>query len=124
MVDVKFKVIHRIILRGIVDSDGKSGQHALSELSKMLKVQEIVSFPEAEAKEFNIRVEEGAFRWNSKRDNSPEGEEIDVEKPFSFSDEQKDLICDIIKRKSEAKEFSLSEASPVMEIAEQFGLVL
>jgi hypothetical protein len=132
MVDVKFKVVHRILLKQLIDSDGKAGSHPLSALSKMMKIQEAISFTEEEVKTLNLRLEMlpapegrepvGQWRWNTKRDNALDGEEVDLEKSFSFSDEQKDIVADILKRKNDAKEFTLGDAEPVLFIAEQFGV--
>ena len=121
---LKLKAVHRLILRSVVDSDGKSGNHSLSDLNKMLKLLDLVSFSEEETKRLNIRLDNGAVRWDTRLGGAPDGEEVDLEKELEISDEQKDLLKEIIKRKNDAKEFSLSEATPVTDVASQLGLEL
>lgn len=128
MVTLNLRTVHRILLRGMIDSDGKAGNHTLSELGKLMKILEKVAFTEEEVKILDLRLvgEPGSqsFVWNKNKDNDASLEEVDVEKPFELSDEESGMICDIIKKKNESKEFSMQEAGPVVEIATQLGVAL
>lgn len=111
---ISLKVIHRILVKGMIDSFGKSGKN-LSELNKLIKLLDVFEFTQTELKDLNLRVEDGMLKWNAK----VEDQDIDVEEEFEVSDEQFELLKSIVKEKDEKKEFSLAEATPFMYIANQ-----
>lgn len=123
MTTLKLKAVHRILIKGMLDSSSKSGR-TLSELNKLLKLLDKIDFTPEEAKEIDLRVENQTLRWNVtklKEEGSTEMIEVDVEKEFELSEEQRELLKTIIKEKDEKKEFSLPEAAPFTDIAEQVG---
>lgn len=114
MKTLSLKVVHRILIKGMIDSAGKSGK-SLSELNKLLKLIDKFDFSSDELTELNLRVEDGMLKWNAKL----EDKDIDIEKGIELSDEQAELLKSIVKEKDDKKEFSLAEATPFMHIAEQ-----
>lgn len=124
MKTLKLKVVHRILIHGMLNTDGtKSGNFTLKNLSLMLKILDRVNFSEEEAKVLNIRVEEGGtVKWNAFT-TAEDGTktDVDVEKEIELSDDQAELLKDIMKQKNERKEFTLNGLTPMMEIAQQLG---
>jgi len=134
MKTLNFKVSHRVVLSGLIDAEGRSKNNSLSGLSKLMKLSDKVQFSEAEQKDFQLRAvpvpgatDKLSFQWNKNRvienedGTKTEGEEVDIVKSFEFSDEEVDLIKQILKHKDEAKEFELSGLSTILDIAKQVG---
>lgn len=119
---LKMKTLHRILLQGLLNSAGQVGGYTLSELNKMLKIENEINFKEEEIKELNLRMEDGSFKWNAKKDGAAEGEEVDTEKAFEMSDESIDIIKKVIKKKDDEKQFNIAQVVPIKFIAEQVGL--
>ena len=122
-------VLHRILLRGILNDEGKKG-HSLSDLNMFFKILDKITFTEEENKEYNFRVEnvtdsEGkevsSLRWNVKKDGKEGGKDLDAEKEFEFSDEQGDKLKEVLQKKNDAKEFTV-ENFAIKDVAEQLGL--
>jgi len=121
MTTLKLKAIHRILLKEMIDADGKKG-HSLSELNKLNKILDKVEFTEEELRDLNLRLENGAFHWNVKKpkeEGSEEMVDIDIDKDFELSDEQAKMLYNILKEKDENKGFQRSEVGPFMDLAEQ-----
>ena len=111
MASLKLKVVHRLLLLGMLDGESKEG-HTLSELNKYLKLVDRVQFKEADVKELDLRIEENAWKWKA---------ETDKERKIDLSDEQLKTVCDLMKKKDDKKEFTAVNLGPIMELAEQVG---
>jgi hypothetical protein len=118
MTTLKLKIVHRLLIKGLLDQRGNEGG-SLSELNKMLKIIDRVGLTEAEVTKVNLRLEEGALRWQTK---GPADEDLDPLTDLELTDDQAELIKATIKQKSDKKELKLVEVGPIMEIAEQLGL--
>lgn len=135
MITLKLKVIHRLLLVGWLNEAGKANGNSLSQLNQMLKIVDKISFTEEENKLFKVHQEERKdaegkiivdpqgnpslqIAWSIKDE---EGNDIDVEKDFELSDEQKEQVYGIMKSKDEKKEFTFEGLSVVREIAEKVG---
>ncbi len=127
MKTLKLKVVHRLLLQGLLNDAGKQGT-TLTELNKMLKIVDRLVMDEAYVKSVNLRLvnKDDAgndlpapqYKWNTKDEN---GNEVDVEKEVELSDEQGNLLHEIFKSKNEKKEFKLDDAKQMMELASQVG---
>ena len=125
MKTLNLQVVHRILLKNILDGEGKKG-HSLSELNDFFKIIDKVNFTEDEIKEYafkQVLVDEGdpakgaSLNWQTKKGE----EDIDVLKPFEISDDQASLLKKIIDEKNKAKEFVASELK-IVDIADQLEL--
>jgi len=127
MKKISLKVIHRLLLQGVLNEEGKAG-HTLSQLNKMLKVTDKLAFTEEELKAINLRIvdtddngnklQDTQYKWNSK---DADGNDLDAGKEIELSDEQNQLIKDLFKKKNDAKEFKLGDVKPMLEIAAEIG---
>lgn len=133
MITLKLKVVHRFQIRNLLNGESKAG-HSLSDINLINKIFDKVVFSEEEVKLLNIRTESvpgkdangqdvtyTSFLWNSHEKPDGKGKELDLEKEFELSDEQKALLIAIINRKNEAKEFTMDQVK-LIEVAEQLGV--
>jgi len=111
MKTLKFKAVHRLLLTSILNDAGKNT--TLSELRKLLDLLKVVELREDEKLELGIKVEADRVVWN---------QEKDVEKDVDMEDAQFESLKEIIKKKTEEKVFSFETLSPMVYIAEQFGV--
>lgn len=121
MKTLQLKAVHRFLLTNYFNEEGSAGGYPMSDIGKMYKILEKLSFNDEERTLLNIRTEADKVMWDSK-DN--EGNEIDVDKPIELSDEEAELMKRILKKKDEAKKFTLVDLNPVMEVASQLELTL
>lgn len=87
----------------------------------MLKLVDKLQVTAEEAEKFKLKLENSAYKWILKDE---EGNDIDDTKEVEFSDDQAEKLKAILKRKSDAKEFKMAEAGPMLEIAEKLGMDL
>lgn len=133
MITLKLKTVHRFQLRNLLNGEAKAG-HSLSDLNQINKIFDKVTFTDDEVKLLNIRTENvpgkdtngqdvtyTSFLWNTHEKPNGKGKELDIEKDFEISDEQKTLLTAIIERKNTAKEFTMDQVR-MMDIAEQLGI--
>mgnify|MGYP001567449348 CR=1 FL=1 len=119
---LKLKVVHRILLSGILNVEGTKEGYGLKALSDMLKVFDKINFTQEETALLKIRQEDNQMKWDAAKENEDGSkEEIDIEKEFEVSNDQADLLKEIFKKKDEKKEFTLSGLNPIVEIADQIG---
>lgn len=121
MKTLKVKTIHRLLILELLNQSGKDGG-SLSEVNRLLKFIDRVDFSEDEKKLFSFRqTEDGKLAWNTRKDGTLDGEDIDMEKEIEIADEQAEMLTKIFKKRDEEKKFTTSEANPFFEIAEQIG---
>lgn len=119
---LKMSVIHRILVKGLLDEASKKGS-SLSDLSQMIKIVDKINFTEDEAKELKFETKFVDDKDPSKGASIHWNKEIDTEKDFELSDDQAQMVKDIIKKKNDAKEFTSSEYK-VADVAEQLEIKL
>lgn len=121
MKTLKLKVIHRVLIRGVLNSAGSAGG-SLSEINKMLKLIDKISFTEDENKMFDFKYLEGnRLSWHIKKDGAEDGEDIDLPKEIEISDEQVDVLKTVFEKNDKDKKFTLADVGPLSEVAEQIG---
>ena len=127
MKTLNLQVVHRILLKGLLDGEGKKG-HSLTELNQFFKIIDKINFIEEEVKDYAFKqvfVDEtdpskgASLNWQTKKGE----EEIDILKPFDISDEQAILLKKLIEEKNKAKEFTSSEIK-IVDIADQLEIKL
>ena len=130
MKTLNLQVVHRILLRGLLDGESKKG-HTLSAINQIMKIIDKVAITEEENKDYNLRTElnypqdptkGGMLKWEQFKKGDKKIE-IDVFKPFELSDEQVGMIKEIIESKNKAKEFTANDLK-IMDIAEQLEIKL
>mgnify|MGYP001566199518 FL=1 len=112
---VNFNVLHRLLIQMMLDKDGKSGNHSLSELNQIFKILDKMNFKEDEIKELNIKNENGSIKWDNEKD---------TKKDIELGDKQIEILMDVFSRKDKMKEFDLQNFIGYREIAEQIGYKL
>lgn len=120
MKTVKFKVIHRLLLLGLLNKGSEKGG-SLSQMHKMYKILDKIDFKEEEQKKINLRQVDNQMHWWKTEGGIEGAQEIDVDKEIQFSDDEIDVLKEIYRQADEAKQFSLQGLTPIMEIAEQIG---
>ncbi|OGJ58623.1 hypothetical protein A2635_03990 [Candidatus Peribacteria bacterium RIFCSPHIGHO2_01_FULL_51_9] len=121
MKTVNLKVVHRLLLKAMLNEEGKGPGYSLSDLHKIFKVFDKIDFTPDEAKQFKLRNEENMVKWDAREGGTEDGKEIDIHKGFELSDEEVKLVCGMMKKKDEEKRFTTDGLSAVLELAEQFG---
>ncbi len=116
---LQFKVIHRLLLIGMVNEAGKKGG-SLSDLKNQLKTIEKLELSEDEKTEIGMKVTpiEGREGMNKTKWDPDK----DIDKNIDLSDEQFSLLHDIIVSKNKEKSFNLETFIQTSEIAEKFGI--
>lgn len=131
MKTLNLQVVHRILLKGMLDGEGKKG-HSLSELNEYFKIIDKINFTEEESKDYEFKQElldpndasKGAsLRWQTLKNIDGNNTEIDILKPFEISDEQAQLLKTIIEEKNKAKEFTVSDIK-ITDVADQLEIKL
>jgi len=124
---LKVKVLPRILLTGLLDKYMQLQTRSLSELSKLLKLNEKVQFTAEEQALLNVRIEKNAetgnsqYRWNHTKDSDPSAEVVDIERDIEFSDEQKEMLYTVFKELDDRKSFSGDNVMAIVELAEKIG---
>lgn len=119
MTVLNIKVIHRLLLKGALDSYGKEG-HMLSTINNMMKILNKINFTDDEIKELNLKVSDGNISWTTTKDNKPDGEPLDVEKMFELSSDEEKVLVELFKRMHDKKEFKV-ENFALVDVVKQLG---
>jgi hypothetical protein len=116
MKTLKLNVIHRVVLISVLNGEAKAGG-TLTDFKNMIRILEKIEFSDAEREEKGLKSdpEKQQIAWNVEKD---------VETEFELSDDQGELLKNIIQRKSDAKELSFEAAGPLIAVAEQLGIVV
>lgn len=114
MRELKLKAAPRFLIISMLNDAGKAGG-SLQQLKDMMKIIEKVELTEEERKEIELTsdAEAGKVMWK------PEKDEV---KSIELSDDQADLIKELLKKKNEAKEFTFDTLIPFNEVAEQLDV--
>ena len=128
MKNLKLKVVSRLVLVSLVNEHGSQGA-SLSEMNKMMKLIDKLSFKEEEIKKFSLRLENvkqgdketAQWKWNALAED---GSNQDVEVEIELSEEQVKIIEDIFKKKNDDKKIDFSNFAIVKDVSEQLELKL
>lgn len=124
---LKLKVLPRLVLSGLLDRYMQQGPRSLSELSKLIKINDKLAFNAEETKELNIHKEKnpdtGAIemRWWNLAGGQEGADVVDFDRDVELSDEQKEMVYNVFKDLDERKQFNGEGAAIVLEIAEKIG---
>jgi hypothetical protein len=111
MKTLKLKAIHRLQAIGMFNS--LKGLD-LQSLNKVLKIVEKIEVTKEEAELLELKQVENQIVWNPEKDE---------EKDFELSDEQAEKLKEIIKKRSDDKELSISDKS-LLDIYNQLDVVV
>lgn len=124
---LKLRVVHRIMLVNLVDAFFKNEPHTLSELSKLMKLSDRLNFTPEERQILGVRAVKNEqtgredIVWNLRKDGAEDGEEVDVERDVELSDEQKEMLYNVVKHMDGKKELNPAAAPVLLEIAAKIG---
>ena len=126
MFTLKLSTLPRLVLIAQLDQANTLQARSLSELSKLMKLSDVVNFTDEERKILNIRNEKAEngnmeIRWNRNVDGLEEGEFVDIERDIELSDDQKTLLYNVYKELDERKAFTPAQLKPSLDVAEKIG---
>src|SRR3990167_5522963 len=126
MKTLKARAVTRLVLIGFVNAHGQGGS-SLSDMNRMLKLVDKLSFKDEETKKLDLRPENvkvgdkeiPQWKWNAKAED---GTELDTESEIELSNDEVKLLETILKAKDEKKEVEFSNFALIKDLVEQLEL--